>query len=57
MMRTIREEEPPKPSTRLSTLDDAERNAVADRRCARPDRLDRLVRGDLDWIVMKRIFQ
>ncbi|HOF46632.1 MAG: hypothetical protein KA191_00020 [Verrucomicrobia bacterium] len=55
MMRTIREEEPPKPSTRLSTLDDAERNAVADRRCARPDRLDRLVRGDLDWIVMKAL--
>lgn len=41
MMRTIREEEPPKPSTRLSTLDDAERNAVADRRQAKPDKLDR----------------
>lgn len=54
-MRTIHEEEPPKPSTRPSTLDDAERNAVADRRCARPDRLDRLVRGDLDWIVMKAL--
>jgi len=55
MMRTIREEEPPKPSTRLSTLDDAERNAVADRRQAKPDKLDRSVRGDLDWIVMKAL--
>jgi serine/threonine protein kinase/tetratricopeptide (TPR) repeat protein len=55
VMRTIREEEPPKPSTRISTLAKAELEAVAARRGADPARLDRLVRGDLDWIVMKAL--
>ena len=53
VMRTIREEEPPKPSTRLSTLAGEEQNAVAAKRAAEPAKLNRLVRGDLDWIVMK----
>jgi eukaryotic-like serine/threonine-protein kinase len=53
VMRTIREEEPPKPSTRISTLAEEELNAVAARRGAEPAKLGRLVRGDLDWIVMK----
>jgi tRNA A-37 threonylcarbamoyl transferase component Bud32 len=43
ILRRIREEEPPKPSTRLS-------ESKAD-----PARLTKLVRGDLDWIVMKAI--
>ena len=55
VMRTIREEEPPKPSTRLSTLAEEELNAVAAKRGAEPAKLDRLVRGDLDWIVMKAL--
>ncbi|MCX6929680.1 MAG: ankyrin repeat domain-containing protein [Verrucomicrobia bacterium] len=55
VMRTVREEEPPKPSTRLSTLAKEELNAVAARRGAEPERLNRLVRGDLDWIVMKAL--
>ena len=55
VMRTIREEEPPKPSTRLSTLAAEELNAVAAKRGAEPARLNRLVRGDLDWIVMKAL--
>ena len=55
VMRTIREEEPPKPSTRLSTLNLEELSAVATKRGAEPAKLGRLVRGDLDWIVMKAI--
>ncbi|HEX4072546.1 MAG TPA: serine/threonine-protein kinase, partial [Planctomycetaceae bacterium] len=52
--RIIREEEPPKPSTRISTLGDT-RASVAARRRADPHRLSQLVRGDLDWIVMKTL--
>ena len=55
VMRTIREEEPPKPSTRLSTLADEELSTVAAQRGAEPAKLDRLVRGDLDWITMKAL--
>jgi TPR repeat protein/serine/threonine protein kinase len=55
VMRTIREEEPPKPSTRLSTLAAEELTAVAAKRGAEPSKLNRLVRGDLDWIVMKSL--
>ena len=53
VMRTIREDEPPKPSTRLSTLTREELSAVAAKRSAEPAKLGGLVRGDLDWIVMK----
>src|SRR5580698_707525 len=52
--RIIREEEPAKPSTRISTLGDKSA-AVAAHRHADPHRLSQLVRGDLDWIVMKRL--
>jgi serine/threonine protein kinase/Flp pilus assembly protein TadD len=53
MRRIIREQEPPRPSTRLSTLDDADLKAVARQRQAEPPRLISIIRGDLDWIVMK----
>jgi len=52
MRRIIREEEPPKPSTRLSTLGD-KLNALAAHRKTDPRKLDHLIRGELDWIVMK----
>ena len=52
MMRIIREEEPPKPSTRLSGS--GERlTSVSARRRIEPAQLTKLVRGELDWIVMK----
>jgi len=51
--RTLREQEPPRPSTRLSTMLDADRTSVAGQRQTEPARLIRLIRGDLDWIVMK----
>jgi serine/threonine protein kinase/WD40 repeat protein/thiol-disulfide isomerase/thioredoxin len=50
--RMIRETEPPKPSTRLQTLGE-KFTEVAKRRDTEPAGLSRLVRGDLDWIVMK----
>ena len=52
--RIIREEEPPKPSTRISTSRDT-RTATATHRQVDPDRLGQLLCGDLDWIVMKSI--
>jgi len=52
--RIIREDEPPKPSTRLSTLGDALTD-IAKHRNAEPGQLCRIVRGDLDWIVMKSL--
>jgi tetratricopeptide (TPR) repeat protein len=52
MMRIIREQEPHKPSTRLSALGD-EGTTTASRRRVDVGRLRTLLRGDLDWIVMK----
>jgi eukaryotic-like serine/threonine-protein kinase len=50
--RTIREVEPPKPSTRLSTMVNADLTLVARRHGVDPSKFSKLVRGDLDWIVM-----
>jgi len=49
--RIIREEEPPKPSTRLSTTEALP--SIAANRGFEPKKLSGLVRGELDWIVMK----
>ena len=51
--RTIREEEPSRPSTRLSTMMAADLTTIAAHRQSQPPKLIHLVRGDLDWIVMK----
>jgi WD40 repeat protein len=51
--RIIREEEPVRPSTRLATLQGEEQSTTARRRSADSARLIHLVKGDLDWIVMK----
>jgi len=54
MQRIIREDEPAKPSTKLTTF----RETLADiarRRGCTPDLLRKAVRGDLDWIVMKSL--
>jgi serine/threonine protein kinase/tetratricopeptide (TPR) repeat protein len=55
MRRTIREKEPPRPSTRLSTMVDADLTSVAKSQNAEPPRLLHFIRGDLDWIVMKAL--
>jgi WD40 repeat protein/serine/threonine protein kinase len=52
--RLIREEEPPRPSTRLSTSGVA-LAAISAQRQTEPAKLTRLVRGELDWIVMKAL--
>ena len=54
MQRDIREQEPPKPSTKLSTLGEALTDIARHRRTA-PDSLTKLIRGDLDWVVMKSL--
>jgi len=54
MLRIIREEEPPKPSTRLSDSTDSLPSISAQRQME-PTKLTRIVRGDLDWIVMKAL--
>jgi serine/threonine protein kinase len=54
VLRTIREEEPPRPSTRLSTSKDR-LAAISAQRQLEPAQLTRLVRGELDWIVMKAL--
>jgi non-specific serine/threonine protein kinase/serine/threonine-protein kinase len=54
MRRRIREEEPQRPSTRVSSLGDASRT-VAEQRRTDIHSLTRTLRGDLDWIVMKAI--
>jgi tetratricopeptide (TPR) repeat protein len=53
MLRVIREQEPTKPSTRLSTAEGLP--ALAANRGTEPAKLRRLVRGELDWIVMKAL--
>ena len=53
IQRIIREVDPPKPSTRLSQS--AALAGVATRRRTEPARLGSLVRGDLDWIVMRAL--
>ena len=51
--RVIREQEPVRPSTRLSELTNADLTTVARSRHSEPPALIRTVHGDLDWIVMK----
>jgi tetratricopeptide (TPR) repeat protein len=52
--RIIREEEPPKPSMRMSTVGQAASTA-SEKRQSDPRKLSRLFRGELDWIAMKAL--
>jgi serine/threonine protein kinase/tetratricopeptide (TPR) repeat protein len=54
ILKRIREEEPPKPSTRLSESKDSLPSISAQRKME-PARLTKLVRGELDWIAMKSL--
>jgi serine/threonine protein kinase/WD40 repeat protein len=53
VLRVIREVEPPRPSARLSTSETLASLAAV--RGTDPARLTRLVRGELDWLVMKAL--
>ena len=52
--RKIREEQPARPSTRVTRLKD-QSSTVAEKRGTDPAALSRRLRGDLDWIVMKAL--
>ena len=53
LRRIIREDEPPRPSARISTLAADLATTVAEHRRTDARRLSQTVRGELDWIVMK----
>ena len=55
MRRTLREQEPHRPSTKLDGLRAEELTQTADHRRVEPPKLKLLLRGDLDWIVMKAL--
>ena len=54
MLRLVREEDPPSPSTKVSS-DRETSSAVAEARCTQPKQLVSLLRGDLDWITLKAL--
>jgi hypothetical protein len=53
VLKTIRETDPPLPSNRFTTMTEEQRTSEAHFRQVEPSALSKLVRGDLDWIVMK----
>jgi tetratricopeptide (TPR) repeat protein len=53
MLRMVREVEPPRPSTRLSTAEALPNIAAS--RSTEPGKLAKLLRGELDWVVMKAL--
>ena len=53
MLRQVREQEPPRPSSRVSTLDALP--SIAANRQLEPSQLSRLIHGELDWIVLKAL--
>ena len=53
MRKTIREQEPVRPSTKVATLQGEERTITARRRSTDSSKLLHQLKGDLDWIVMK----
>ena len=53
MLRVVREEEPPRPSTRLSTA--SALPSISANRGTEPTKLTGLLRNELDWIVMKAL--
>jgi serine/threonine protein kinase/tetratricopeptide (TPR) repeat protein len=55
MRRIIREEEPPRPSHRISTLAADVHSTISERRGADPRQFSQTLRGELDWVVMKAI--
>ncbi|MGE0605984.1 MAG: protein kinase [Pirellulales bacterium] len=53
VLRVVREEEPARPSVKLTTSE--ARASIAATRGMEPDKLSKLLRGELDWIVMKAL--
>ena len=55
MRRTLRDKEPPLPSTMITSLKQTEMTLTARRHQAEPPKLISEIKGDLDWIVMKAL--
>lgn len=55
VLQIIREQDPPRPSNRLSSSSNEVNSAVSDLRRLHPARLQQLLRGELDWVVMKAL--
>ena len=55
MRRMIREDEPPRPSHRISTLENKQASTVSNRRRTDTRQLSLAMRRELDWIVMKAL--
>jgi hypothetical protein len=53
MLRMVREVDPPRPSTKVSTAEELPNIAAS--RGIEPEQLKRALKGDLDWIVMKAL--
>ncbi|MFY9529154.1 MAG: serine/threonine-protein kinase, partial [Candidatus Acidiferrales bacterium] len=54
VLRQLREEDPPRPSTKIGTEKESS-SAMAEMRSTEPKQLASLLRGDLDWITMKAL--
>lgn len=54
ILRIIKDEEPPRPSTRLSESGES-LASISDKRQSEPAKLTKLIRGELDWIVLKAL--
>ena len=55
IQRIIREEDPPRPSTRLTTIEAAEGTKIADARRTRISELQSTLRRELEWIPLKAL--
>jgi len=55
LRRLIREEEPPRPSQRVCTLGVEASTTVSERRAVDGRRLNQVLKGELDWIVMRAL--
>lgn len=55
MQQVVREQDPPKPSTRVMTMDAGKRTSIAAARRLQPDKLGGSLRGEVDWMVMKAV--
>lgn len=55
VLEIIREQEPPRPSNRLSSSSHDANSVVGDLRRLHPARLQQLLKGELDWVVMKAL--
>ncbi len=55
MQQVVREQDPPKPSTRVMTMDAGKRTSIAAARRLQPDKLGGVLRGEVDWMVMKAV--